>query len=390
MVPAKGLGFKVYGSWWNHYESARKDAGLAAIDSPDQSKIVLWPRKDREGNWTMVSCTSEDHSTLLRQILLTLGWSTEQVAGMSSHSCKATAISFCSKFGMAEEDRKILAYHLSKGSSTIKCYSRDVMASPLRQMAKIFEEIRVGTFLPSDTRANMFPQDDGEPVVDIRQRYYGLMEQLTNERVADEVGSEVSSERNFSDLSDYDAQDKSGNQPTSNRSDRASDDGPDFGDTEVVDDEVLEIEGDAADQLPSTDLPHEFAVEDELGIAEGSVLNTAALEAVSQVEPEEKGVISRASSDQSSSSSSSDSSSSEAHSETFEKLMRSPGLGASASCSEAPVIENPFKVRGGKYHLCSANSETHFACGTRITPRASRQITSPAFFSPKCPRCFVT
>ena len=63
---------------------------------------------------------------------------------------------------MGEDDRKILAYHLSKGSSTIKCYSRDVMVAPLRQLGKILEEIKRGTFLPSGARSSMFPEDDGE------------------------------------------------------------------------------------------------------------------------------------------------------------------------------------------------------------------------------------
>ena len=100
---------------------------------------------------------SQDYSTLLRRILQDLGWPQEQVAGVSSHSCKATTISFFAKHGMGEEDRKILSYHLSKGSSTIKSYSRDVMIAPLRQMAMILDEIRVGSFLPSSTSAGMFP-----------------------------------------------------------------------------------------------------------------------------------------------------------------------------------------------------------------------------------------
>ena len=326
---------------------------------------------------------------LMRRILHTLGWSTEQVAGVSSHSCKATTISFCSKFGMGEEERKILAYHLSKTSSTIKCYSRDVMVAPLRQMARIFEEIRSGSFLPSGTRANMFPQDDGDSAVDIKVRYYGLMEEISNQRVADEVGSEATSERGFSDLSDYDAEDSAGDQPAVNTSDDVLGDAVDFGGAEENDEQAIICSdfGDAND-IPKADSPFEFSAEDELGLAEGSTLNSAALVSVSQVEPE-KAKPDSALSDQSSSSSSSDSSSS-AQSEAFEELMRPPVLGASASSQDVPVMQNLFKVRGGKYHLCSANSEAHFICGASITPRASRQITSPAFFSPKCPKCFRT
>ena len=136
VAPTKGLGFAVFGSWWINFEAARLEAGLRPVDDESYSNIVLWPRKDREGNWTNVSCTSDDYSDLLRKILSNLGWPADQLAGVSSHSCKATTLSFCSKFGVGEEERRILAYHLSKGSSTIKMYSRDVMVAPLRQMAK--------------------------------------------------------------------------------------------------------------------------------------------------------------------------------------------------------------------------------------------------------------
>jgi len=242
------------------------------------------------------------------------------------------------------------------------------------------------------------------------------MEQLTNQRVADEIGSDVSSERRFSDLSDY--------EDAANESDHMLEEVMEVSGTPPSDDISCEIDrchrparwrctgcdrwichhhtlsnrrrarcwdcrldGQAnEDQVPEENSPKEFMAEDELGVSEGSTLNTAALETASQVEPEKENLDHA--SDQSSSSSSSDSSSS-APSETFERLMSPAVQGASAS-QDAPVMQNLFKVRGGKYHLGSVNSETHFICGTKVTPRASRQITSPAFFSPKCTRCFAT
>ena len=220
-------------------------------------------------------------------------------------------------------------------------------------------------------------------MTDIKQRYYGLMEQLTKQRVADEVGSDSSSERRFSDISEYDADNHAEQQP---ETEKAADFGEavSIGETASNDGDLLGIQEDEEDTPKPDAYEEQLAAEDELGICEGSTMNIAAVVAASQVDPEK--CDSDKESSKSSSSSSSDSSS--VNSKTFEVLLREPVEDASSGARDMPVMENLFKVRGGKYHLCSANSESHFICGAKITPRASRQVTSPAFFSPKCPKCF--
>ena len=249
------------------------------------------------------------------------------------------------------------------------------MIAPLRQMAMILDEIRVGSFLPSGTRAGMFPGDDGETVTDIKQRYYARMQEITNQRVADEVGSDTSSERRFSDLSDYEA----------DRAEQEPDEVPDFGEIVSIADEEDSPKPDRNDEQPPVGENMAFfeELEDELGIREGSTLNIAAVATASQLEPDRD-----SDKESSESSSSSSSNSSSVNSKTFEVLLREPIEDASPCARDIPVVENLFKVRGGKYHIGSANSESHFICGAKITPRASRQVTSPAFFSPKCPKCF--
>ena len=82
----------------------------------------------------------------------------------------------------------------------------------------------------------------------------------------------------------------------------------------------------------------------------------------------------------SSDSSSSSESSSESASEIFE---------AFAKKTANKTVETPdlFKIRGGKYHLRSSKSSSHFKCGVFISRNAEHR-PGAHFMNPKCARCF--
>jgi len=358
VVPVKGLGFDCFGQWWQHFEEARDAVGLPPLDQGNE-KVILWPKQDTTGAWTEIQTTAEDHSIALRNILTLQGWGDDSIAGISSHSCKATLLSCCAKFGIDEDSRRILGYHLSKGSTTVKTYSRDVMVAPLRELARVLNDIKSGLFRPSGPRSAMFPEDDDGEVTSIKIRFYAFMGQVTASRLEEEVGND----------SDLDEDPESDYLPEASFQEIGADDDPQTDD------------GFAAEAPSVRDL-----VEDELGLLEGQELNQAAL--AKQGEKSAEADL-ESSSDSSSSSSSSRS---EAPSETFEILASGscvdvvPGVGSQSN----PQLElnDLFKVRGGKFHYASLASDTHFRCGTAMTARAFRQVTSPSFLSPKCMRCF--
>ena len=74
---------------------------------------------------------------------------------ISSHSAKATILSYLAKYGAELSVREILGAHVSHLQSVIR-YSRDALAEPLRVMARMLADIRNGVFMPDTTRSGYF------------------------------------------------------------------------------------------------------------------------------------------------------------------------------------------------------------------------------------------
>ena len=75
---------------------------------------------------------------------------------LTSHSCKCTLLSWCSKRGLPWEDRLVLGGHTSAVRSAL-VYARDSLGRPLRMLEKLLLEVRLGRFLPDATRSGRFP-----------------------------------------------------------------------------------------------------------------------------------------------------------------------------------------------------------------------------------------
>ena len=73
----------------------------------------------------------------------------------TTHSFKATCLSFLAKFGAAFEDRLALGYHTDQVRMALR-YSRDGASRPLRVLEECIHEIRAGRFLPDETRSGRF------------------------------------------------------------------------------------------------------------------------------------------------------------------------------------------------------------------------------------------
>ena len=365
--PISGLGADCVGCWWDAYSNARIAGGLAPLEG-SQSPIVLWPKTTTSGAIAhSIHSTPDDLSASLRIILAKYGF--DGLDRISSHSCKATLLSFCAKRGtMQEPERKILGYHLEHGTATVKAYSRDNMAAPLRKLNTILKEVAAGFFLPSSGRAGRFPADEDQKQIHISARFSehlkdilpsipsvpgeldeedifdGTSCSLTPFGMGDEIGMLEGSQLNMSNLL------------------KAST-GEDESETQQDDHHPLQGMRWSYD---GQECPEEESPEEQDQIVESCQTTSA-----------------NASGDASESSSSS---SSDESSQAFEDLA------AAISVTSAPHQEvgNLWKVRGGCYHLGSEKSDLHLRCGTKISATTSRIIHTPRFLAPKCKRCFGT
>ena len=88
---------------------------------------------------------------------------------VSIHSCKATCLSYCAKFGLDAITRLQLGYHTGgdSGLRMVHTYSRDALAEPLAKLVSVLTEIRSMRFRPDCTRSGRFSAsvDASVPVV---------------------------------------------------------------------------------------------------------------------------------------------------------------------------------------------------------------------------------
>jgi len=86
-----------------------------------------------------------------------------------THSCKASCLSYCAKFGPDAVTRLQLGYHTSgdSGLHMVRTYSRDSLAEPLAELVSVLTDIRLMRFKPDCTRSGRFsaPLDASVPVI---------------------------------------------------------------------------------------------------------------------------------------------------------------------------------------------------------------------------------
>ncbi len=73
----------------------------------------------------------------LRELLISWGYDIKKAAEYTSHSLKATFLSWTAKAGIDRELQRILGCHAKPGDKTIVVHQRDAMAEPLRQLAMV-------------------------------------------------------------------------------------------------------------------------------------------------------------------------------------------------------------------------------------------------------------
>ena len=78
---------------------------------------------------------------------------------VSSHSLKATLLSWCSKFGINEHHQNMLGRHSDALKGAAPLYSRDLAVAPARSLQQVLAEVHLGNFVPDAPRSVAFPNN---------------------------------------------------------------------------------------------------------------------------------------------------------------------------------------------------------------------------------------
>ena len=155
VAPMLGITSTPWGGFWLE---GRERACLRA----DRDGSLL-PARGRDGAWVRARMLTQEFAAGLRVLLLKLGFGTEDIQGVGSHSLKATILSWMAKRGTDREVRRVLGYHIKPGDRVLEGYSRDSLSAPLREMLGVITESREGKFEPDNTRSGHIKSDAPAP-----------------------------------------------------------------------------------------------------------------------------------------------------------------------------------------------------------------------------------
>ena len=144
---ASALGL-AQGSWAVNWLESRLEAGLdAATDG------CLFCLHQPDGFFTSAKMESSDAVLWLVPYLIENGVSAEEACSYTSHSCKATLLSWLAKAGVHKDIRRLLGGHVERDDVSMLTYSRDALAGPLQWLEALYRAVRDKRFCPTATRS---------------------------------------------------------------------------------------------------------------------------------------------------------------------------------------------------------------------------------------------
>ena len=84
----------------------------------------------------------------IREVLIQAGFSVSDVAKLTSHSLKATLLSWVAKAGCSTQIRRALGGHTKASDRTPDIYTRARMAEPIRVLEEVLAWVRHGALDP--------------------------------------------------------------------------------------------------------------------------------------------------------------------------------------------------------------------------------------------------
>ena len=161
--------------------------------------FCLMPTPSLQGGWLDAPLELSSANKWMRDLLKLTGHHA-QLDEIGSHSCKATALSWCAKAGIDIVSRSLLGYHSVKQLGTVVVYSRDIMAQPLRELDRVLEQIRAKEFFPDETRSGRVtkkptaPGQSSSKAVDDESDFVLLDLDADKQRPLDVTSSKVQSD----------------------------------------------------------------------------------------------------------------------------------------------------------------------------------------------------
>lgn len=143
IAPAIGVSDTKWGLSW----IAAREATNMTWTAP------LLPAPNSKGGWTDRPLTAGESTQWLREILLAGGADAAHTMSVSSHSCKATVLSWAAKRGVPISIRRLMGHHVPPGDQSALNYSRDAMSEPLQAVVDILDDIHTGKFDPDAQRS---------------------------------------------------------------------------------------------------------------------------------------------------------------------------------------------------------------------------------------------
>ena len=141
-------------NWVKTLLDIRQDLGLPV---GDLRGAPWWPApavSDDPGSitWCKRPVSSEEIGQWMQQVV------GESCHGrkITSHSAKATCLSWLAKMGVGREDRDILGRHVNVLQGSGPLYSRDIISAPLRKLEDTLAKIAGKQFWPDHNRSGLF------------------------------------------------------------------------------------------------------------------------------------------------------------------------------------------------------------------------------------------
>ena len=157
LLPLVALGSGLSGSGWAlSWMAARRASGLVG-------KTFLMPA-DAENNdhWLDRRMTTAEGSYWLKDLLVLSGLKEPEASGFSTHSLKATLLSWAAKSATFDlQERLILGHHLDEETKMAVTYSRDAIAATMVKVYRMLETLRRGIFDPDASRAERIAMATG-------------------------------------------------------------------------------------------------------------------------------------------------------------------------------------------------------------------------------------
>ena len=160
VCPAFGL---LGRNWLHEFLLSRSELGLDEVPSlasrSNDVGYVLVPSASSFETGDNLPMKSSELSDRLRAIL-GLGFSQQDIEGISSHSLKATLLSYMNVWGSTFEVNEILGFHVNKEHGSALNYTRDALSHPIRKLVCMLADVHDGRFVPDAPRDHVFPQAD--------------------------------------------------------------------------------------------------------------------------------------------------------------------------------------------------------------------------------------